>query len=61
MGALRKTVGPGFLAIGLIFLAIGFVQQEFSLTFESGLFNMGLIFTLSGIVASALNRRAGQS
>ncbi|MCP4581149.1 MAG: hypothetical protein GY839_05990 [candidate division Zixibacteria bacterium] len=56
MGNINKKIGTGFLTLGLIFLAIGFVQQEFSFSFENGLFNLGLIFTLSGIVSSALKR-----
>jgi len=54
----KKMIGPSFLALGLVFLAIGLVQQKFALTFESGAFNMGLIFVLSGLVASALDRRS---
>jgi hypothetical protein len=57
MGNKKRTIGPSFLTLGLVFLAIGFVQKEFSLSFESGFFNLGVIFTLSGIVASALNRK----
>ena len=57
----KKTIGPSMLALGLIFLVIGFVQQGFTLSFESGFFNMGLIFTLSGLVASALNNRGQQT
>ena len=57
----KKAIGPSFLSLGLVFLAIGFVQQEFSLSFESGSFNLGVIFTLSGLVASALDRRAHKS
>jgi hypothetical protein len=58
---MRRTIGPSFLALGLVFLAIGFVQQGFTLSFESGFFNLGVIFTLSGIVASALSRRSPES
>ena len=61
MGALKRTVGPSFLALGLVFLAIGFVQQNFSLSFESGFFNLGVIFALSGAVASALDRMSRKS
>ena len=56
MADMKKTAGPGLLSLGLVFLAIGFVQQGFSLSFESGFFNLGIIFTLSGIVAVALDR-----
>jgi len=58
MNNIKRNIGPSFLVLGLVFLAIGFVQQRFSLSFESGFFNMGVIFTLSGSVASALNRKS---
>ncbi len=38
---MRRTIGPSFLALGLVFLAIGFVQQGFTLSFESGFFSAG--------------------
>jgi len=47
--------------LGLIFLIIGFVLQDFSFSFESGLFNLGLIFTLSGLVATALSQKPDNS
>jgi hypothetical protein len=58
---MRRTIGTSFLALGLVFLAIGFVQQGLTLSFESGFFNLGVIFTLSGIVASALSLRSPES
>lgn len=58
MDDMKKTIGPSFLALGLVFLAIGFVQQEFLFSFESGFSNLGVILALSGAVASALNRRS---
>ena len=54
----KRAVGPTFFAMGLVFLAIALVQQGFALTFGSGIFNLGVMFTLSGIVASALDRRS---
>ena len=54
---MKNKVGPTFITLGLIFLIIGFVQQEFTLSFESGMFNMGLIFFLSGLVATAIEKR----
>ena len=51
---MKKSIGPGFLTLGLVFLAIGFVQQGYSLSFQSGFFNLGVIFALSGLVAIAL-------
>jgi len=50
-------VGPTFTTLGIIFLAVGFAQQEFTLSFESGMFNMGLIFFLSGLVATAIEKK----
>ena len=44
--------------MGLVFLLIGFVQQDFTLSFDSGFFNLGVIFTLSGLAGIALNRRS---
>jgi hypothetical protein len=58
MDDIKKPIGPSFLALGLVFLAIGFVQQDLSLSFESGFFNLGVMFTLSGIVAFALDKRS---
>ena len=53
-----KKTGPGFIAIGLVFLIIGFVRQEFSINFESGFFILGLIFTISGLAAYVLSKRS---
>ena len=61
MDHIKRTIGPSLLALGLIFLVIGFVQQGFVLSFESGFFNLGVIFSLSGIVASALSQRSRKS
>ena len=58
MNEMKKSIGPGFLSLGLVFLVIGFVQQDFSLSFESGFFNLGIIFVLSGAVATVLDRRS---
>ena len=52
----KATIGSGFLVLGLIFLTIGFVRQGFAFNFQSGFFNLGVIFTLSGGVSFALNR-----
>ena len=54
---MKKYVPPSILTIGLVFLIIGFVQQEFTFNFESGFFSLGVIFTLSGLVASALRQK----
>ena len=58
MGNLKRYAPPSLLAIGLVFLLIGFVQQGFTLSFDSGFFNLGVIFTLSGLVAYVLKRRS---
>ena len=58
---MNRTLGRSLLALGLVFLVLGLVQQGFTLSFESGFFNLGLIFALSGIVASALYRRSAKS
>jgi len=34
------------------------VQQGLTFSFESGLFSLGVIFVLSGLVANALQRKA---
>jgi len=54
----RKYAPPTFLTIGVIFLVIGFVQQGYTFSFESGMFSLGVIFTLSGLVASAFGRKS---
>jgi len=53
----RKSV-TAFIGIGVVFLLFGLVQQNFELTFKSGLFNLGLIFTISGLVALGINRKS---
>jgi len=57
----KRKAGLSFMWLGLIFLIIGFVLQDFSFSFESGLFNLGLIFTLSGLVATALSQKPDNS
>ena len=51
MENLKKYAPPSILVLGIVFLLIGFVQQDFTFSFDSGMFNMGIIFTLSGLVA----------
>ena len=58
MENLTRYAPPSILTIGIIFLLIGCVQQGFTFSFESGMFSMGVIFTLSGLAASALRRRS---
>jgi len=50
MDEIRKKAPASFLTLGIIFLVIGFVQQGFAIDFTSGLFSLGFIFTLSGLV-----------
>jgi len=57
----RNTLGKKFLAIGLVFLVAGFVTQGFTLSFESGLFNLGVIFTLSALATLGLDRMRASS
>jgi|GEM_PF-3072608 len=54
----KKDIARFFLAVGVVFLIIGLVQQQFLLTFKSGLFNLGVIFTISGLVASAMAKKS---
>ncbi|NOZ50528.1 MAG: hypothetical protein GXP37_10840 [Chloroflexi bacterium] len=58
MRNMKEAAPPSFLTIGIIFLIIGFVQQGLTFSFESGLFSLGVIFTLSGLVAMALEKRS---
>ncbi|MFQ5821340.1 MAG: hypothetical protein ACE5I5_15250 [Candidatus Heimdallarchaeota archaeon] len=58
MQNLKRNVPASFLALGIVFLLIGFVQQDFTFSFNSGFFNLGVIFTLSGLVAAALRRKS---
>jgi len=54
---MKKNIGRSFLSLGVVFLIIGFVQQDFTLSFKSGSFNLGVIFCLSGIVSSILEKK----
>jgi len=54
----KKDIARLFLLVGVVFLIIGLVQQNFLLTFKSGLFNLGVIFTISGLVASAMAKKS---
>ncbi|MDA0682949.1 MAG: hypothetical protein O3A57_00840 [Bacteroidetes bacterium] len=46
-----KSMGKKLLPIGIIFLLAGFVTQGFTFSVESGMFNLGLIFTLGAMVS----------
>jgi hypothetical protein len=50
MDKIKRSAPPSILTIGVVFLIIGFVQQGFTFSFTSGLFSLGFIFTLSGLV-----------
>jgi len=54
---MKKKVGPAFISIGILFLVIGFVQQGLKVSFISGMFNLGIIFFLSGLVATVIEKR----
>ena len=47
----HAALGKKFLTFGLIFLAAGIVTQGFQFNFESAMFTLGLIFTLSGLAS----------
>ena len=48
MKRINQSIPASFLTIGLVFLVIGFVQQDFQISFESGFFILGLFFVLGG-------------
>lgn len=50
------ALGKKFLTFGLIFLAAGIVTQGFTFSFESAMFNLGLIFSLSGLASLFIHR-----
>ena len=56
MDKIKRSTSLSFLTLGIVFLIIGFVQQGFTLSFESGLFSLGVIFVLSGLVAYFLQK-----
>jgi len=58
MDKIKRSVSQSFLAIGIVFLIIGFVQQGFTLDSTSGLFSLGVIFVLSGLVAHLLEKKS---
>ena len=58
MKNLERYTPPSLLVIGLVFLLIGFVQQGFTFSFDSGFFSLGVIFTLSGLVTSVLRKKS---
>ena len=55
----HNALGKKFLTFGLIFLAAGIVTQGFRFNFESAMFNLGLIFMLSGLAALGIERLTG--
>lgn len=56
MEKIKRSAAPSFLTLGIVFVIIGFVQQGFTLSFESGFFSLGIIFVLSGLAARFLQR-----
>jgi hypothetical protein len=60
MEKVKRSAPPSLLALGIIFLIVGFVQQGFTFSFESGMFSLGIIFTLSGLVGTYLPKGSGE-
>ena len=60
MEKVKRSAPPSILALGIIFLIAGFVQQGFTFSFKSGMFSLGIIFTLSGLVAIYSPKRSGE-
>jgi len=58
MDEMRRKAPTSFLTLGVIFLLVGFVQQGFAIDFTSGLFSLGFIFALSGLVTSLAKPRS---
>lgn len=61
MKRINQSISFSFLALGLVFLVIGFVQQGYQISFESGFFVLGLFFVLGGLAAYVLRRKSGDS
>ena len=58
MDEVKEKAPASFLALGVIFLVVGFVQQGMVIDFSSGLFSLGFIFTLSGLVTWRMQRKS---
>ncbi|NOY06654.1 MAG: hypothetical protein GXO82_08515 [Chlorobi bacterium] len=56
MRKIKESTSRTFLTLGIVFLLIGFVHQGFTLSFESGFFSLGTIFTISGAVGYFLKK-----
>jgi hypothetical protein len=54
MKQINQSIPASFLALGLVFLVIGFIQQGYQISFESGFFILGLLFVLGGLAAYVL-------
>ncbi len=61
MKRINQSISSSFLVLGLVFLVIGFVQQGYQISFESGSFNLGFFFMLGGLAAYVLRRNSGDS
>jgi hypothetical protein len=55
---INKSLPTKFITLGAVFLILGFVQQGFSLNFESGFFTLGLLFVLGGLVTFIKNKKS---
>lgn len=57
---MKRNTGKAFLSIGIVFLIAGFIQQGFTLSFKSGLFSLGFIFSLSGLVTILMENKSNK-
>jgi hypothetical protein len=46
MKQMNQSISSSFVVLVLVFLIIGFVQQGYQISFDSGFFNLGLFFLL---------------
>ncbi len=61
MAKTKQAVSASLLAIGIVFLIIGFVKQGMTIDFASSIFSLGVIFTISGLVARVMGKRSDKS
>jgi hypothetical protein len=58
MESLKRIAPSALLTIGVVLLVIGFVQQGYTLSVESGFFTVGVILTVSGFVAFLVREKS---